>query len=483
MWVLRKMNDDTEQRDWLPQLSDRQGPIFLAIADAISDAVAAGQLRPGARLPTHRAMADALGVNLTTVTRAYAEARKRGVVEASVGRGTFVRSQRKGSSSSSNEGQRSGALDLSMNLPPQPNPPLIEALQRGFSNLLSRSDASEFLTYRSGPGTLDERAAGAAWLLPTVGEVHPERVLISPGAQPALLALLGLMAQPGEVILTDAYTYPGLRGAAAQLGVRLVGVPSDGDGMLPDAVEEACRKEAGAKALYCIPTIQNPTTVTMPLERRQAIIEIARRRELCIIEDDAYGLLPAKPLAALAALAPDITFHVATVSKVLSPALRVAFLVAPDLRQAARLNTALRANVQMPSPLLTGLVASWVRDGTSNAVVKAIRRECAARQRIARQILPSGSFDAHPEGLHIWLRLPDRWSSLAFTAHLRRQDGLAVVPSDAFAVAEGEQPARQAAAVRISLGAAPDGETLRAALDMVAAALREDTSMIFSEVV
>lgn len=477
------MNVPAENQSWLPRLEKREGPIYLAIADAISEAVSAGELRPGERLQTHRAMAEALDVDLTTVTRAYAEARRRGVLEATVGRGTFVRTERKGSASSSTGRQRSGALDLSMNLPPQPAPPLNEALQRGFSSLLARPDISELLTYRSGSGTSEERTAGAASILPTVGEVDPERVLVSSGAQPALLAILGMVARPGDIVLVDSFTYPGIRGAAAQLGIKLVGILADEDGMLPDAVEETCREEPRAKALYCIPTVHNPTTVTMPLTRRKAIADVARRCELSVIEDDAYGLLPSTPLPAIASLVPDITFHVATVSKVLSPALRVAFLVAPDQRQAARLNSALRANVQMPSPLLTGLTASWVRDGTAGAVVKAIRRECTARQGIVRKTLPSGSFDAHPEGLHVWLRLPARWSSPGFTAHLRRQDGLAVVPSDVFALTGSEPSSERTAAVRISLGAAPDRESLRQALGMVAEALNEDTSMIFSEVV
>lgn len=477
------MNVRAGDDGWVPRLTKAEGPIYLAIADALSEAVSAGKLSPGDRIPTHRAMAEALGVDLTTVTRAYAEARKRGVLEATVGRGTFVRSEKTNSASSNDRRQRSVALDLSMNLPPQPKRPLIEALQNGFSSLLARPDVSDLLTYRSGSGMSEERSAGAAWLLPTVGEMDPERLLVSPGAQPALLAILGITAKTGNVVLTDSFTYPGIRGAAAQLGIRLVGVSADENGMLPDAVEEACREEPSAKALYCIPTIHNPTTATMPLARRQAIAETARKCGLCIIEDDAYGLLPATPRPAIASLAPDITFHVATVSKVLSPALRVAFLVAPDQRQAARLNSVLRANVQMPSPLMTGLAASWVGDGTSGAIAQAIRRECAARQRIAKQILPDGTFDAHPEGLHVWLHLPDRWSSLGFTAHLRRQDGLAVVPSEVFTVSGSKSSPEPTAAVRISLGAAPDRESLRQALGMVADALSEDTSMIFSEVV
>lgn len=467
-------------RDWVPRIDGKEGPIYLAIADAIGAAVAKGELRAGDRLPTHRSLADALGVDLTTITRAYAEARRRGLLQATVGRGTFVRDSRQPAAQGRPEAPGGGPVDLGMNLPPQPtDPPLPDLLQQGLSRLLARSEGGDLLTYRSGSGTAEERAAGATWLRPTLGEVEPERVLVCPGAQPALLVALNVLAGPGGVVLTDALTYPGIRAAAAQLGIRLVGVAADAEGLLPEAMDRACR-ETGAKALYCVPTIHNPTTATMPLARREAIAEAARRHGLRIVEDDAYGLLPSRPLPAIASLAPDVTLHIATVSKVLSPALRVAYLVAPDARWAGRLGAALRANVLMASPLLTGLMAGWVRDGTAGAVLSAIRRECAARQKIAREVLPPGSFTAHAEGLHLWLTLPPRWDRLHFVAHLRRQDGLAVVPSDAFAVAASGPPPD---AVRISLGAASGQDDLRRALRVVAAALQEDAPAAFSEVV
>ncbi|WP_426954395.1 PLP-dependent aminotransferase family protein [Muricoccus radiodurans] len=463
---------------WVPQIEGVAGPIYLAVADAIGTAVAQGDLRAGERLPTHRALADALGVDLTTVTRAYAEARRRGLLQATVGRGTFVRAGSPPRPKEEAEPER--VVDLGMNLPPQPaDLPLQEVIARGMSALLARGAPDERLTYRAGSGTEAERAAGAAWLRPTLGLVDAERVVLSPGAQPALLAALGTMAGRGDVLLTDALTYPGIRGIAAALGLRLLGIAGDGEGMDPDALAAACR-DTRPNVLYLTPTMHNPTAVTMPPERRRAIAEVARRNGLLILEDDAYGLLPSDPLPALASLAPEITFHIATVSKVLSPALRVAYLIAPDGRAARAASAALRANVLMASPLLTGLMTGWIEDGTAGAIVSAIRRECAARQRIAREILPEGAFDAHPEGLHLWLRLPRRWDRLDFTAQLQRREGLALVPSDAFWVGEDKPPD----AVRVSIGAAHHQGALRSALRAVATVMRDEaTPESFSEVV
>ncbi|WP_236020501.1 aminotransferase-like domain-containing protein [Sabulicella rubraurantiaca] len=465
-------------RPWAPRLAGRGGPIYLAIADAIDEAIKSGELPGGARLPTHRAMAEALGVDLTTVTRAYREARQRGLLEATVGRGTFVR-KTSPEAASVGRAEGRGLIDLSMNLPPEPSdPPLRQLIQTGLADLLSGPDAASLLTYRPGAGSAEERAAGAAWVSPTLGEVDPGLVLVSPGAQPALLATLGLVARAGDLVLTDALTYPGFRGAAAQLGIRLCPVACDADGMLPDAVEEACRGDDRPRALYCIPTLQNPTSITLPLERRQALVDVARRHRLRILEDDAYGVLPVRPLPALAALAPEITFHVSTLSKVISPALRVAYVVAPDQGCAAKLAAALRANVLTASPLLTALATKWVRDGTARSLLSAVRRECMARQEIAREILPAGSFLAQPEGLHLWLRLLPPWRRLDFASRIREQ-GLAIVPSDAFAVGEGTPPD----AVRVSLGAAPSREQLRIALRAIATVFAGEASAPFLEIV
>jgi DNA-binding transcriptional MocR family regulator len=258
-----------------------------------------------------------------------------------------------------------------------------------------------------------------------------------------------------------------------------VGIGADADGMLPEAIASACEK-LRPKALYCIPTIQNPTTLTMPLRRRKALADTARQHGLPIVEDDAYGLLPSNPVRAIASLAPEITFHVATVSKVLSPALRLAYVVAPEPGSAERLSRALRANVLMASPLLTGLMTGWIQDGTAASVLSAIRGECAARQQVAREILPPESYAAHPEGLHLWLSVPSRWDRRELVAHLQGQGGLAVVPSDAFAVGGAE---RAPNAVRVSLGAAPTRRSLRDALQLLAASLAGERLATFSEVV
>src|SRR5262249_8651794 len=157
--------------------------------------------------------------DLTTVTRAYAEARRRGLIEGTVGRGTFVRT-----ATQETAPVGAGQIDLTMNLPPLPaDPALAQLIPSGLARLLSGPARSDVLTYRVGAGSAEQHAA-CAWLRPTLGAIAPERIVVSPGAQPALLGVLGIVAPVGGVVLTDTLTYPGLQAATAQRDVRLIGV-------------------------------------------------------------------------------------------------------------------------------------------------------------------------------------------------------------------------------------------------------------------
>jgi DNA-binding transcriptional MocR family regulator len=466
---------DTASTDpWHRRIDRARGPIYQAIAAAIGQAIGSGELREGERLPAHRALAAELGVDLTTITRAYNEARRRGLLDATVGRGTFVRT---GAVSAPMRADRHAVVDMTMNLPPQPDDPALRALlQDGLARLMRQQDLGVLMAYRLGAGTAEDQAAGAAWLAPTMGRLDAQRVLVCPGAQSAMTAVLSTIAEPGDVVLTERLTYPGIRALGAQLRLMLAGVEMDQEGFLPDALDRACA-EHRPRAIYCNPTIQNPTTYTMSAERRRAVVAVARRHDVPILEDDTYGLLPAEPLTALAALAPELVFHVVTTAKTMSPGLRTAYLVAPTRAQAARLTAAVRATALMGSGLLTGLVTLWLRGGQAHALLAAIRKEAAARQRIAAAVLQGTGVWAHPDGLHVWVSLPAHWNATDFVGYVRRL-GLALVPGSAFAV-EGAPPD----AVRIALGAAPSREMLRDSLTAVASALQRQLPAGYSDVV
>jgi DNA-binding transcriptional MocR family regulator len=428
-----------------------QGPKALAITRGLASAIERGELALGERLPPQRSLAQALGVDLTTVTRAYDQAREMGLLAGEQGRGTFVRS---------GVSPAGPVIDLSMNAPPPPGDESLRGLVgKGVAEVLRDGDALALMSYRSGMGARRDRAAAASWLAPRLGELAPARLFVAPGAQSALTALLALIARREDLVLAEPLTYPGFIAAASLLGVRTAAMPCDNDGPIVARLEALCRT-VKPRALYLTPTLQNPTTRTMSEARRRAVIAVARKYNLLVIEDDAYGAFQ-PDLTPLARLAPERVFHVSTLSKCLSPGLRTAFVVAPEAWEA-RVADALRAVCQMPAPLLSDLAVRWIEQGVAARLFAAVRAESAARMRLARKILPARA-QGGPHGFHLWLSLPPGWEVGAYVAAARAR-GVATTGADAFAVG-----ADRPAAVRVSLGAVAD----RAKLEQGLAALAE----------
>jgi DNA-binding transcriptional MocR family regulator len=293
------------------------------------------------------------------------------------------------------------------------------------------------------------------------------RVLVCPGIQSALWALCAVLApRIGDAIACEAITYPGLKGIAAQLGLRLIGLPWDDAGIDPAAFGALCASDL-PKALYLNPTLNNPSTATMSQERREAVTEIARRYSVPIIEDDAYGHLPAERPTALAALAPELTFYITGFAKCLGAGLRIAYIAAPNARYTARIAATMRTTMVMASPPLVRLATRWIHDGTARVATLAIREESRARQILAREVLCSARYTTKPEAFHLWLSVPEQWTRNEFANHLRAH-GVPVVVSDSFIVA-GAPPE----AVRVCLGGPADRDACRHSLGIIEDAIEQ----------
>jgi len=429
---------------WTPEIATRGGPVYLSIADAIAEDLGTGRLAPGARLPTHRDLAGRLGVTVGTVSRAYAEAARRGLVSGEVGRGTFVRARFGDVVPAPSAGEPS-VVDLRMNHPPPPPGGLRAVLQATLSGVASRPDLAGLMAYPPGAGAASHRSAGADWIRRSGHDVRAEDVLVCSGGQHAMTIVFASLLKAGDLVLTESLTYPGMRTLAALLHLRLQGLAMDEHGVKPEALDAACRG-GGAKALYCLPTIQNPTAAVVPAERRREIARIAGSHGLVVVEDDIHALLPRPPLAPISSFAPEISYYVTSTSKSLAPGLRVGYLAAPP-GTAERMAAAIRATTWMAAPLLAEIASSWIKDGTADRVLEGRRAEAAARQEIARTTLAGARYQAHPFGYHLWLGLKEPWTGEAFAAHALHR-GVAVTPSGVFAVGHGPPPA----AVRVCLG-------------------------------
>lgn len=445
---------------WTPALPDDGTPIYLAIADHIGRDIRTGVLSPGDRLPPQRRLAEVLGIDFTTVSRGYAEAQARGLVSSHVGRGTFVAGATAGDAP---DPRREAEIDLSMNLPPDvTDPELVARMREGLATVAA--NLIPLLRYQSATGTDVDREAASSWLSMRGMVPSLDRIAITPGAHATLLAILTIIAQPGDTILSEDVTYPGIRAISARLGLRLVGVPTDQEGVLPEALADAIA-EHRPRAAYLNPTLNNPTTRTMTPARRQQVAQVLIANRMPCLEDDAYGFIPAHAPAPIATLAPGLVWHVGGLAKCIGAGLRLAFTVAPDARAALLLGQALRTVSVMPSPIAMALATRWIMDGTADGIRRFVRAESAARQALAADVLRGTVFDADPNAFNIWLSLPP---GLSRADLLGRSTGrrIGVIASDAFTVlgTPGEK-------VRICLGGKVTRDALRAELLRLAGTL------------
>jgi DNA-binding transcriptional MocR family regulator len=451
---------------WFPQLDGRAGPRYRALVDALAQDVAEGRLTVGTRLPPQRDLAYRLGVTVGTVSRAYALAAERGLVTGEVGRGTFVR----GAAPSTGRPNpvSDGADDLiklTVNAPPDPDYGAVIAAR--LAEIAARPGATADLwAYTPKAGFAEHRAAAARWVGGVGVDASPERTLIAGGAHQAIVIAFAALARPGDTVLVEALTYAGVCHVAERCGVRLRGLAMDDEGLLPDALDAACRA-AGARLLFVNPTAHNPTTATMSLARRETVAALARRHDLIVIEDDVYGRLPEQRPVPLAALAPERTVFIGSAAKSVAPGLRFGVLLSPQ-HLYRRLADAQHDLFLTCPPLMAELFTHLLRDGTAEQLAARQRQEAAVRQRLARDVLGAHPYRAQPTSYHLWLPLPAPWRTTEFV-ELVGERGVAIDPATAFAVDRARAPH----AVRVSLSAAAGHDRLRRGLRILAETLNE----------
>jgi DNA-binding transcriptional MocR family regulator len=442
---------------WIPTLPRTDQPIYLALVEAIGEAIRLGQLRPGEVLPTHRLLADLLGVNVSTITRAYREAARRRLVGGEVGRGTFVLGiASEAALFALQQKPEGGVIDLSLNMPPAPSrdADLAAALGR-----IDPTRAARYLHYPSPDDVLVLQQAAAGWLGRRGLSTDGMGIVVCAGAQHAMDTAIGLFPEQEEWIC-EALVYPGLKAAARRWRRRLHPVALDREGLVPAAFEAACR--SGLRLAIVSPTLHNPTAATMGLERRQRIVDIARAWDVTLVEEDVYGLLQENAPPALATLAPERVIYLTGLSKTVAPALRIGFLVLPP-GLGDRLREDAHHTTWYVSALTMALATRWLNDGTAWRRLLAQRRELAVRHRLCAKHLQGFQWRGEPHCPHVWLAPVPGGS----TAYARRAlaAGVVVVPSDVLAA--GRPPWEDG--IRISLGAAPDRATLAEGLDRLAA--------------
>ncbi len=448
---------------WLPPRSALAHPMYKSLATLLAEDVRSGRLTDGERLPTHRELADHLGITVGTVTRAYAEASESGLIDATVGRGTFVRTRARGRTRPRLfDAPPPGVVNLAMNRPALG--PHGDALGKTLHEIADGGTIASLIDYVSPAGMPAHREAGARFFGKVGYAVTADRVLVTCGAQNALGVLISALTEPGDGVLVEELTYGGILAAASHAHVSVRGVAIDEHGVLPDAVEAACR-DGRARILVCVPNHHNPTAIVMPEERRQKLAAVARAHELVVIEDDVYGFLLRDRPPPIAAFYPEGTCTITCTSKALIPGLRVGYIAAPPAL-VDRVVATIRTTVWMAPPLMAEVAARWIDDGTADSLMAYQRAETEARQAIASEYVARFRPSQHRSAFHLWLPLPEPWRAGSFATALRER-GVTVAASEAFVGGDAPVPR----AVRLCVTGPSTREELRHALGIVAATL------------
>ncbi|WP_294447958.1 PLP-dependent aminotransferase family protein [uncultured Mailhella sp.] len=480
-----KANDDERLRRLRELYEESGAPCrYQRVAEALEVSIRQGVFRPGDALPTQRALAARLNVTTGTATHGYAEAAKRGLVTGVTGRGSFV---------------SAAGSDVDVMPPPAPLPPatawpdgrdrapvsfneessdghcrnlgfiapfenLNPSLHDALCRMMTRMDAramAELQSYHRPAGMERHREAGALWARRYGVPVSGRDLLVCAGSQHALMTLLTTLCTPGDRLAVETLSYPLLRQLSWRLRLPLVPIRTDACGMLPDALENACRS-GGVKAVYLMPSCRNPTLTRMPESRRKELVEVCRRHDVLIIEDDVYALaINAQPAPPFAELAPERTCFVAATSEILGGGLRVAYLCPPQ-HTLEELERTISYTISMVPPLMAELAAQWITDGTAERTLMAKREEAAARNALARNILDGFPLMSRNSGFFCWLHLPEAWTGRKIASEARKR-GVIVAEGEHFQM--GHSTAEHG--VRLALGGVSSREELARALGII----------------
>lgn len=431
-------------RHWQSAMHDgMKRPAYLKIADLIEQDIEKGFLQARDRLPPLRDLADLLGLNYSTVTRAYKEAANRGLIDSQPGSGSYIKGK------TTTLPPRNGSnVEMTMNLPPEVNDAaLVQRLREDMVQVMQSHPLQNLLRYQDFGGSDVDREAGAILLSELFQNVDTQRILVCPGIHSVLLALLTVLCGKQGTLCVGHLVYPGLKAIAAQIGVQLISVECDQDGPNVRAIEALCKTKQ-IQALYLNPTIQNPTTLSMSMQRREAIADLALRYSLPIIEDDAYGWVPETPIAPIATLVPELVYYVNGLSKCFGAGSRTAYFYAPNSTKAQRIAGALRALSVMSSPITNALATRWIQQRTFHQVRDAQRVQSQQRQTMAHRVLADFKPVSNFDGFHLWLPLPkDLAMNTSELAMFLRNHGISAVAAAAFCT-DNNPPA----ALRLCLG-------------------------------
>ncbi|MEO1192902.1 MAG: PLP-dependent aminotransferase family protein [Pseudomonadota bacterium] len=444
---------------WPPDLSQGRGPLYRRVAAAITDAIQAGILPPGSRLPSHRDMAYQLGVAVGSVAKAYGLLAEQGLVRARVGQGTVIEAK---------QGRWRERLtpvtemvDLGVIiLPPLNDPELLDASgRRTLTDIGAQWPLLGLTGYPTKTGIERQQKAVARWLRESDVPATPESVAITIGAQEALVSVLLTATRGGAALLCEDLNAVGTKNLFSALGLEPQGLAMDKEGVTPAVLEAAARSNPGA-VLILRPSFQIPTAAAMSAERRQAIAALVRRYDLLLLECDTYGQFVPADGPPFAALLPEQCVYICSFASQTQTGLRAGLLHSPRHLEE-RIGFTRHALLLGTPPLIGEVMTAWIQSGLADRIIAAHRAELSKRHRVLHQELAGFPLQTQPCGPFAWLPLEGQDADRV--AERAAEQGVYLLPSSRFVI--GQRP--PAPAVRLSLSSTSDRKTLRRGLALL----------------
>lgn len=441
---------------WKPKYLNTDHVLYIAIADAIEDDIRQGKLLPNEKMPTQRAIAEIIGVNLTTVTRAYTLAKKRGMLYAITGKGTFV---------ASNEsmllpvigGIANNIIDLglvgSVNLNS-------EVINGKVSKMLLNADMDKLLDYTPNEGLYEHRIAGQKWIEAHGVKAEIENVVICAGVMHAISCIQAGLLGGEDVIAVDSLTFTGFLNLSKLNNMTLLAIEMDSEGMVPEALDKACEKK-GVRSVYLMPNLQNPTGIRMSEDRQRALAHVVKKHNLLVIEDDVYNLFDGKNRCSMVSIIPEHTVYICGTSKTLYPGLRIAYCIVPT-RYLLEMKSAIMSTMWMASPISAEITTQLINSGMAFKIVEHKRKIIGGRVKLVERLFRNHKMNIEACSQFFWLRLPETVTALEIenTALL---NNVRIIASDKFSV-DRNKPVN---AIRVSIAHIKEDSDLEKGLKII----------------
>jgi len=367
---------------WIPVIEKSNKPIYKLIAECIENDIASGKLHIGFRLPSQRIIASYLGINHSTVTKAYQICEEKGLVNGIVGKGTFVSSTSRIPSEVLSHNKNKNIIEMGMVLSVYEMNNLIKS---AIDEVAKYMDDEVAFRYTPPEGALKHRFIASEWLKKFGVMADADNIIITAGSQNAISTILISLFHKGDRIAVDKYTYTGMKNICELLGIILIPVKGSKEGMDIDELRLICRRD-NVKGMYLIPDCHNPTSITMGTNSRREIARIIEEYNILLIEDGTFSFCLEEKSQPIYELIPNHTIYIQGTSKSLNPSFRISYMVASK-KYIGNLKKGLNSVSWMASPYMAELVSLFQYTSMYAELVKAKQKLLRERNMVFDRLL------------------------------------------------------------------------------------------------